>query len=124
MSGENVFDILKRYNLGTGLDYVLYEEFSKIIKEEKEIINKVIEYKNYRENNNNKYSEQIMEYLRQRDGLNRYDFSNDEELNQMSQNEVFDNVVKWNGLLGGYSETIKDWIKEIYGIDLDEVNNK
>ena len=65
-----------------------------------------------------------MEYLRQRDGLNRYDFSNDEELNQMSKNEVFDNVVKWNGLLGGYSETIKDWIKEIYGIDLDEVNNK
>ena len=33
MSGENVFDILKRYNLGTGLDYVLYEEFSKIKKE-------------------------------------------------------------------------------------------
>ena len=25
----------------------------------------------------------------------------------------------WNGLLGGWDFTIKGWIKDIYGIDLD-----
>jgi len=121
MSGENIFEILKRNNLGTGLDYSLYEEFSKTIKEEKDIISKIIEYKNHAENNNNKYSEEIIKYLRQREGLNKYDFSNDEEINKMSPNEAFDNVVGWNGLLGGYSNTIKSWVKEIYGVDLEEI---
>lgn len=120
MSGENIFDILKRYNLGTGLDYHLYKEFSMTTREENEIIGKVIEYKNYMENNNNKYSDEIMRYLRQREGLDEYDFTKDDELNQMSSNEVFDNVVMWNGLIG-YSRTIKRWIKEIYGIDLEEI---
>lgn len=121
MSGENIFDILERNGLGTGLDYTLYKEFSNTIKEEKEIINKIIEYKNYMDNNNNNYSDEIMRYLRQREGLDEYDFSKDEELNQMSSNEVFDNVLKWNGLVGGYSYTIKKWIKEIYGVDLDNI---
>lgn len=122
MSGENIFEILERNNLGTGLDYSLYVEFSETIKEEKEIINKVIEYKNYMENNSNKYSEEIMKYLRQREELNKYDFSSDSEINKMSANEVFDNVIKWNGLLGSYSETIKNWVKEIYGVDLNKKN--
>ncbi|WP_346938066.1 hypothetical protein [uncultured Clostridium sp.] len=121
MSGENIFEILERNNLGTGLDYSLYEEFSKTTKEEKDIVDKIVEYNTYRENSNNKYSEEIMKYLRQREGLNKYDFSNDDEINKMSPNEAFDNVVKWNGLLGGYSNTIKSWVKEIYGVDLDEI---
>lgn len=29
----------------------------------------------------------------------------------MTYNEVFKNVVEWNGLLGNYVETIKGWIK-------------
>lgn len=90
------------------------------MNEEKEIINKIIEYKNYMDNNN-KYSDEIMRYLRQREGLDEYDFSNDEEINQMSPNEVFDNVLKWKVLVGGYSYTIKKWIKEIYGVDLEEI---
>ncbi|HHT7008396.1 TPA: hypothetical protein ACTZ3A_000935 [Bacillus cereus] len=40
--------------------------------------------------------------------------------------ETIANLVKegWNGLLGGYDVTIKDWIKDIYGLDLDKINKK
>lgn len=120
MNNENMFEILERNNINvTGLTCELYREFSKQLSEEKEIIKNIKEYEEYSKNNNNKYSEDIMMVLRENEGLSKYDFSKDEELNQMSSNEAFDNVVKWNGLLGGYSDTIKRWIKEIYNIDLN-----
>lgn len=50
--------------------------------------------------------------------------SMDRELNELSPNEVFEIVVCWNGLLGGYAETIKDWVNEIYGVDLDKIQSK
>lgn len=122
MENKNMFEILERNNANiTGINCDLYREFSKQLLQEKEIIEKIKEYEEYTENNNNKYSEEIMRCLREREGLSKYDFSKDEELNQMSPNEVFDNVVKWNGLLGGYSDTIKGWIREIYGVDLNEI---
>ena len=41
------------------------------------------------ENNSNKYPEEIMECVRQRWGLERFDGSKDEEINQLSPDEVF-----------------------------------
>ncbi|HCL4447220.1 TPA: hypothetical protein N2D16_002825 [Clostridium botulinum] len=122
MKEENIFDILKKYNLGTS-DYHLYEEYSKTINDEKEIAEKIKNYNKYIENNDNKYSEEIMQYLRQREGLEKYDYSQDKKLNKLSPNQVFSEIVRWNGLLGGYEDTIKHWIKEIYGIDLNLINN-
>lgn len=119
---KNIFEILDRNGIGSsGLTYDLYREFSNQLSEERDIVEKIKEYEEYMESNNNKYSEEIMRYLRQREGLNKYDFSKDDELNQMTPNEVFDNVVKWNGLMGGYTETIKDWVKEIYGVNLNKI---
>lgn len=37
----------------------------------------------------------------------------------MSKQEVFDRVCNWDGLIG-YSTTIKSWINQIYGINLDK----
>jgi hypothetical protein len=124
MSNENIFETLERLGLDcSGLNYSLYKEFSRTTKDENEIVKKIQEYNEYYKNNNNKYSDITMKYLRQRYGLSKYDFSEDEEINQLSPNEVFEHVVKWNGLLGSYSETIKDWVKEIYGVDLDEIGS-
>ena len=72
------------------------------------------------ENNPNKYSEDVMECVRQRWGLEKYDDSKDEEINQLSSDEVLEHVCSWNGLLG-YAYTIKSWIKDIYKVDLDNV---
>lgn len=71
------------------------------------------------ENNPNKYPENIMEYVRQRFGLEKYDDSRDEEINQLSQAEVFAHVCNCNGLLG-YVPTIKSWIVDIYNMKLEE----
>ncbi|MGG2091285.1 hypothetical protein AB1283_00780 [Bacillus sp. S13(2024)] len=68
-----------------------------------------------------KYPLHIIEYVRKRSGLEANDTSMDEEILNMTKSEVFKDVVCWNGLLGGYDETIKGWIKNIYGVDLDNV---
>lgn len=125
MSGTNIFEALQRNNLSCcGLNYSLYEEFSKTMTNENEIVEKINKYNDYEENNNNNYSENIMQCLRQRHDLNKFDFSKDEELNKLSANDVFDHVIKWNGLLGNYTEIIKKWVNEIYGVDLDRIAEK
>lgn len=122
MSGENTFIILERNGLScSGLNYELYEEFSKVLKNEKDVVQKIIEYNHYEKSNNNKYSDKIMQILRQIHELNKFDFSEDKELNELLSNEVFKYVVEWNGLLGQYSETIKGWVSEIYGVDLNKI---
>lgn len=72
------------------------------------------------ENNPNKYSENVMEYVRQRLGLEKYDDSMDKEINELSPNEVFGHVCEWNGLCG-YADTIKSWIRDIYKLELGDV---
>lgn len=71
------------------------------------------------ENNPNKYSESIMECVRQRLGLERYDDSRDEEINELSPDEILEHLCNWNGLIG-YATTIKSWIEDIYKIKLME----
>ena len=85
-----------------------------------DILLKVRKIRERYDNNNNKYPEGIMCQLRQRLGLeDRYDTSLDEEINNMDKGEVFDNLVSWNNL-PGMSGQIKQWVKIVYGIDLDE----
>lgn len=122
MSGADVFKILEKYNLGTFMDFDLYKRFSKENQDEEFIISKILEYKKYLSENKNKYSEEVMRYLRQRRGLDEYDLKEDEDINSMSSNEVFEEVLEWNGLLGTYADKIKDWIKDIYNINLNDIN--
>ena len=70
------------------------------------------------ENPTNKYPESIMENVRQRLGLEKYDTSRDEQINEMSKNVIFSHVCNWNNL-SGYASTIKTWIKDIYDIELN-----
>lgn len=66
------------------------------------------------------YPKDIMEALRQRKNLAPDDTSRDDEISLMSPNEVFEEVLEWDGLIS-YARTIKCWIKDIYGIDLNEM---
>lgn len=122
MSGADIFKTLEKHNLGTFMDFDLYKRFSKENQDEEFIISKILEYKKYLSENKNKYSEEVMRYLRQRRGLDEYDLKEDKDINSMSSNEVFEEVLEWNGLLGGYADKIKDWIKDIYNIDLNDIN--
>ena len=67
-----------------------------------------------------KYPENIMEDVRERLGLESDDDSRDKEIMEMSKDKILDEVVKWNGLIN-YGDTIKNWVQDIYNIDLDSL---
>lgn len=66
------------------------------------------------------YPENILRLVRQNLDLEPTDTSMDEEINNMSQNEVLDRVCEWAGFIG-YGEVIREWIKDIYGVGLDRM---
>lgn len=68
----------------------------------------------------NEYPEHILKILRQRRDLDENDKTEDNDLNMLSQNEVFSEVCEWDGLCG-YAYKIKSWIDDIYKIDLEEI---
>ncbi|MED3792394.1 hypothetical protein P4571_08055 [Niallia alba] len=123
---KKVMNILEENELCNST--VNHNMFDKLTEEDfldkdliESIIVKIKGYEDRMENNPNKYPENIMQYLRQREGLDKYDTSYDLELNKLSKNQVFKEVLNWNGLLGGYDSTIKNWITDIYEIDLNSI---
>jgi len=64
-----------------------------------------------------KYTNYIMEKVRQHLGLEPYDTSRDEEINNMPHNAVFRHCLEWEGIIG-YDNAIADWIHDIYGVTL------
>lgn len=71
----------------------------------------------------NKYFDYIMEAVRQNLGLEPDDTTHDEEIEEMSRDEVLDRVCEWNGLIG-YGDTVREWIEDIWRIDLDDVEDR
>lgn len=68
-----------------------------------------------------KYPEHIMRDVRENKGLEPDDTSHDADIMEyMSRGEVLDAVAEWDGLIG-YSHRIRSWVKDIYGIDLDDL---
>lgn len=70
-----------------------------------------------------KYPKYILMKLRQRENLEEDDTSRDEEFNKMSPSRAFSEVCNWEGL-NNYDSTIKGWIEDIYGFNIDEIENK
>lgn len=67
----------------------------------------------------NKYPDYIMRKLRQRRWLEPNDISSDEILNNFSPQQAFKEVLSWEGLIN-WDETIREWIKDIYSINIDD----
>lgn len=64
-----------------------------------------------------KYSEEIMRKVRYNLGLeDDEDTSKDTTIEEMSGEEVFDRVLKYEGIIG-YSNKILDWVQEIFGVE-------
>lgn len=66
------------------------------------------------------YPEYILKYMRRRHGLEENDTHLDERIQNMSPSYVFSEILIWEGLLGGWDHQIKNWIKGIYGVDIEE----
>lgn len=71
----------------------------------------------------NKYPEYVMGKLRQRLGLEKDDTNEDTDIMNYTPSEAFYEVLGWDGLLGGWDSQIKQYIRDIYKIDLDELDN-
>lgn len=69
--------------------------------------------------NGKRYPEYILRCLRERNGLKDYDRSQDDAYQAMPPAAVFEEVLEWNGLLGGLDRRIKGWIQDIYGVDIE-----
>lgn len=67
-----------------------------------------------------KYPENIMCMVRQNLDLEPDDTSRDGEIETMSKQEVFKRVCNWEGFIGA-GDTIIKWINQIYGVDLNEL---
>lgn len=64
-----------------------------------------------------KYSESIKVKVRQNLDYDKEDRSIDNEIDEMSADEVFNRVCTWEGLIG-YGDTIREWIRDVYGVKL------
>lgn len=118
-------EILDKYEeKNSGWNWNILDELSdKELFDENKVAEKINIIKNHEtriETNLNRYPENVMECVRQRWGLKKYDDSKDDEINQLSPYQVLDHVCNWNGL-SGYAYTIKSWINDIYRIDLDNL---
>ena len=67
-----------------------------------------------------KYPENIMRMVRGNLELEFDDTNHDGEIEAMSKHEVFNRVCNWDGLID-YGDTIIKWINQIYGIDLNKM---
>lgn len=119
---KRYMEILDEYDEGnSGWNWDILDKLSdKELFEEDAILKKITiirEHSDRLENPTNKYPESIMEDIRMRLGLEKYDTAKDEQINEMPKDVIFSMVCNWNGLLG-YDSTIKTWIKDIYGVDL------
>ena len=66
---------------------------------------------------NQNYPEYILKKLRIFNGLEEEDTSRDEEFQELPPEEAFDQVMKFDGIIG-YRYTMLRWIKDIFGVDL------
>lgn len=64
------------------------------------------------------YPEWLLKNIRQNLGLEPDDTSQDDEINAMSKQEVFERYLTWQGIIG-YSDRIISVIETIYNVDLD-----
>lgn len=58
-----------------------------------------------------KYPEYVLRYLRQRWGMKPDDTSRDEAFQRMESKRVFEEVLIWNGLIGGWGARSLDGLK-------------
>ena len=73
---------------------------------------------------NSRYPERIIRLLRLRMMLNGNDTHLDDYFQSLSPSHVFLWVLELQGLIIGWDQQIKGWIKGIYDIDLDAISEQ
>lgn len=66
-----------------------------------------------------KYSEGVMNSVRQQLWLEEGDTSRDNEIANMSRGEVFSYCLNWKGIIG-FDYTIRNFVEEIFRVKLEK----
>ena len=66
-----------------------------------------------------RYSDSIIKTVLEANDLEDT-LENRESIQQLAPDEVFDTLLNWEGIIG-YTIKIKNWVKEVYDIDLDSI---
>ena len=77
-----------------------------------------MEHRQVKYNKKGKYTDKIMNAVKQHIGLNEDDESMDDTIMNMSKAEVFKRYCQWSELLGSWYHTLLDIIEDIYDITL------
>ena len=64
-----------------------------------------------------KYSEIVMQNVRENMGLEMNDTSHDKFIETLGRHEVLDRFLTWEGIIG-YTDKIEDAISDIYNVNL------
>ncbi|MED2002462.1 hypothetical protein P4V86_03695 [Brevibacillus laterosporus] len=65
------------------------------------------------------YPDEVMEAIRQNLDLESDDTSMDKKIMKMPKDEIFNLLLTWNGFIG-YGDTIREWVNDVYGVELGE----
>lgn len=68
------------------------------------------------------YPEYILKKLRLSFGYDENDTFHDEWFNTISKRQVFQCILEWEGLIGGWDGIIFGYIESIYGINLNDMD--
>ena len=125
---NKVTEICKENDLGHGSvrDHEMFEKLKDAELNDPEKIAKIVTdikaYYEY-ESRNKKYPNYIYEAVRQNLGVDKYDFSVDCKIDEMSHDEVLLRICIWKSI-PGFDITIKKWIRDIYGTQLQSITYK
>jgi hypothetical protein len=70
-----------------------------------------------------RYPENVVESLRQRNSLDPSDTSMDEDFLDYDKEYVFEECLTWDGIIG-YGDQIRQLVNDIYNIDLEELDSE
>lgn len=89
----------------------------KVDLNNKEEVDKALKLIEGNMSDNLPFDRDIMYAVRQSLGLEKYDTSKDDIIATMDKDKILDNVCTWNGLIN-YGYIIKNWVENIYGVEL------
>lgn len=116
---DSIDSILKMSEISNLLDIEVFKSFFEITKNEEESIKKAVAYRKYTSTTENNYPELIMRFLRYQKGINEFDFSQDNIINETTEDEVYELLRDYQNKFNNLSKSVSDWVRSKYDKELN-----
>lgn len=116
---DSIESILKASDISNKFDIQVFKSFFEVSNNEDDSIKKAIEYKKYINSIENNYPELIMRFLRCQKGINEFDFNQDDIINKITDDEVYELLRDYQNKFNNLSKTVYDWVRNKYNKELN-----